>query len=76
MMFLLFQTFGKKTLHVATYNSQQIMNNESHTKMYERVNKLLLLLLFGEKRHYVPDMNNIKEHFSPSLTILCSTSPN
>ena len=44
MMFLLFQTFSKKTLHVAMYNSQQIINNESHTKMYERVNKLLLLL--------------------------------
>ena len=43
MMLLLFQTFGKITLHVAMYNSQQIINNESHTKMYERVNKLLLL---------------------------------
>ena len=43
MMFFLFQTFCKITLHVAMYYSQQIINKESHTKMYKRVNKLLLL---------------------------------
>ena len=40
MMFLLFQTLGKKTLHVAT-----IVEEVNQDTLYERVNKLLLLLL-------------------------------
>ena len=41
MMFLLFRTFGK-TLHVATNTEETVLDI-----LYERVNKLLLLLLFS-----------------------------